>query len=93
MKVYDIKAIAEIAKSNNALFCVDNSFLTPYFQRPLELGADISMYSLTKYMNGHADVILGALVTNNKEMHDKFRFVQCGKCLFFNKIIFNLALT
>ncbi|KAK9722463.1 Cys/Met metabolism PLP-dependent enzyme [Popillia japonica] len=77
MKVYDIKAIAEIAKSNNALFCVDNSFLTPYFQRPLELGADISMYSLTKYMNGHADVILGALVTNNKEMHDKFRFVQC----------------
>ncbi|KAI4461921.1 trans-sulfuration enzyme family member [Holotrichia oblita] len=78
MKVSDIKAIAEIAKNNHAIFCVDNSFLTPYFQRPLELGADITMYSLTKYMNGHADVIMGALVTNNKEMHDKLRFIQYG---------------
>ncbi|KAI4461928.1 trans-sulfuration enzyme family member [Holotrichia oblita] len=78
LKVFDIKAIAEIAKNNNALFCVDNTFLTPYFQRPLELGADLSSYSLTKYMNGHTDVIMGAVVTNNKEMHDKLRFLQNG---------------
>ncbi|KRT83880.1 hypothetical protein AMK59_3307, partial [Oryctes borbonicus] len=59
MKVFDIKAIAEVAKNNHALLAVDNTFLTPYFQRPLELGADLSSYSLTKYMNGHSDVIMG----------------------------------
>ncbi|KAK9722461.1 Cys/Met metabolism PLP-dependent enzyme [Popillia japonica] len=76
LKVFDIRAIAEIAKNNGALFCVDNTFLTPYFQRPLELGADLSSYSLTKYMNGHTDVIMGAIVTNNKDLHDKLRFLQ-----------------
>lgn len=81
LKVFDIRAIAEIAKNNGALFCVDNTFLTPYFQRPLELGADLSSYSLTKYMNGHTDVIMGAIVTNNKDLHDKLRFLQNSKCI------------
>ncbi|GJQ75911.1 hypothetical protein Trydic_g17971 [Trypoxylus dichotomus] len=76
MKVFDIKAIAEVAKNNHALLAVDNTFLTPYFQRPLDLGADLSLYSLTKYMNGHSDVIMGAIVTNNSEMHDKLKFLQ-----------------
>lgn len=58
---------------------VDNTFLTSYFQRPLELGADIVMYSLTKYMNGHSDVIMGAAVTNNEDIHNKLRFLQNGK--------------
>lgn len=76
MKVFDIKAISEVAKNNHALLAVDNTFLTPYFQRPLDLGADMSTYSLTKYMNGHSDVIMGAIVTNNTELHDKLRFLQ-----------------
>lgn len=58
---------------------VDNTFLTSYFQRPLELGADIVMYSLTKYMNGHSDVIMGAAVTNSEEIHNKLRFLQNGE--------------
>lgn len=61
---------------------VDNTFLTPYFQRPLELGADIVMYSLTKYMNGHSDVIMGAAITNNEDIHNKLRFLQNGKFSF-----------
>lgn len=61
---------------------VDNTFLTSYFQRPLELGADVVMYSLTKYMNGHSDVIMGAAVTNNEDVHNKLRFLQNGKCFF-----------
>ncbi|KAI4461932.1 trans-sulfuration enzyme family member [Holotrichia oblita] len=76
LKIFDLKAIAEVAKNNHALLCVDNTFLTPYFQRPLELGADLTTYSLTKYMNGHSDVIMGAIITNNKELHDKLRFLQ-----------------
>lgn len=78
LKVCDIKAIAEIAKKNGAHLAVDNTFLTPYFQRPLELGADFSVYSLTKYMNGHSDVVMGAVVTNNTEMYNKLRFLQNG---------------
>lgn len=55
---------------------VDNSFLSSYLQRPLELGADMAMYSLTKYMNGHSDVIMGALVTNDEALHTNLRFLQ-----------------
>lgn len=84
LKIFDLRAIAEVAKNNHALLCVDNTFLTPYFQRPLELGADLTTYSLTKYMNGHSDVIMGAIITNNKELHDKLRFLQNGECTFFS---------
>lgn len=87
MKVFDIKAISEVAKNNHALLAVDNTFLTPYFQRPLDLGADMSTYSLTKYMNGHSDVIMGAIVTNNTELHDKLRFLQNGECFSINVVL------
>ncbi|XP_017778244.1 PREDICTED: putative cystathionine gamma-lyase 2 [Nicrophorus vespilloides] len=76
MKVMDIKAISTIAKEKNIVLAVDNTFLTPYFQRPLELGADLTVYSLTKYMNGHSDVIMGAILTNNHKHHEKLRFLQ-----------------
>merc|ERR1712079_665205 len=76
-KVADIAAVAEITKRHpNIFLVVDNTFLSSYFQRPLELGADIVMHSLTKYMNGHTDVIMGAACTNSEELHEKLRFLQ-----------------
>lgn len=63
-RISDIAAIAEIAKSKNILTCVDNTFSTPYFQLPLKLGADISLHSVTKYMNGHGDVVGGVVIAN-----------------------------
>lgn len=77
MKVIDIKAVAEIVHSKtDAFLVVDNTFLSAYFQRPLDLGADIVMYSLTKYMNGHTDVVMGSAATNNDKLHEKLRFYQ-----------------
>ncbi|CAG2067213.1 unnamed protein product [Timema podura] len=77
LKVIDIKAIsAIIQKHEDILLVVDNTFLTSYFQRPLELGADIVLYSITKYLNGHSDVIMGSIATNNKEAFDKLKFLQ-----------------
>src|SRR3972149_1355514 len=76
LKLIDIEAIARIAKKKNILIAVDNTFATPFFQKPLKLGADIVMHSTTKYLNGHSDVIGGALVTNNKELYDKLQFLQ-----------------
>lgn len=73
----DIAAIAKVARSRNGIiFAVDNTLLTPYFQRPLELGADISMYSCTKYMNGHNNVLAGALMFNSTEFYDGLQMVQ-----------------
>lgn len=77
LKLVDIAAVAEIVhKRENILLVVDNTFLSSYFQRPLELGADIVMHSLTKYMNGHSDVIMGAAMTNNEEVNTRLRFLQ-----------------
>nr|CAD7433071.1 unnamed protein product [Timema monikensis] len=77
LKVIDIKAIsAIIQKHEDILLVVDNTFLTSYFQRPLELGADIVLYSITKYLNGHSDVIMGSIATNHKEAFDKLKFLQ-----------------
>merc|ERR1712179_505406 len=77
LKVVDIRAVAEITKKHKDIFLVvDNTFESAYFQRPLELGADVSYYSLTKYMNGHTDVIMGAACTNDDELHEKLRFLQ-----------------
>merc|ERR1712045_115775 len=79
-KIVDIKACAEVVqkhkKDKKIFLVVDNTFLSSYFQRPLELGADIVMYSLTKYMNGHTDVIMGAAVTNSPDLHERLRFLQ-----------------
>lgn len=78
MKIADIRKASEIAKKHNIKVVVDNTFTTPYFQRPLELGADAVLYSLTKYMNGHSDVIMGAIVTSDKELYEKLQFLQYG---------------
>lgn len=76
MNIIDIEAMAEVAKSAKALLVVDNTFATPILQRPLELGADIVLHSATKYLGGHSDVVLGLLVTANKEIADKLYFIQ-----------------
>lgn len=73
MKVADIAAIAKIAKKHHVLLVVDNTFLTPYFQRPLTLGADIVLHSGTKYLCGHNDVIAGIVVVSTQELADHFR--------------------
>ncbi|HTI14420.1 MAG TPA: cystathionine gamma-synthase [Dictyobacter sp.] len=76
LRLVDIKAIVEIAHRHNILVVVDNTFSSPYFQRPLDLGADIVLHSTTKYINGHSDVIGGALVMNNKEVYEVIKFHQ-----------------
>jgi cystathionine beta-lyase/cystathionine gamma-synthase len=76
MKLADIAAIAQITKKHNVLFAVDNTFATPYLQKPLDLGADIVMHSATKYLGGHSDVIAGALVIKDKVLGDELHFKQ-----------------
>jgi cystathionine gamma-lyase len=80
LNIIDIKAIAEIAKKKKVLVAVDNTFATPYIQNPLELGADIVMHSVTKYLAGHSDVVMGALIVNSDELREKLAFIQnsCG---------------
>lgn len=74
MKLADIAEIAKITKKHTILFAVDNTFATPYLQKPLDLGADIVMHSATKYLGGHSDVIAGALVIKDKELGDQMHF-------------------
>lgn len=76
INIIDVKACSTIAKKHQILLAVDNTFATPYLQRPLELGADIVMHSATKYLGGHSDVVLGALVVNNQELAKKLYFIQ-----------------
>ncbi len=76
MKIIDIRAMAKIAKDKKAILVVDNTFATPLFQSPLKLGADIVVHSTTKYIGGHSDVIGGALMTSNDELHQQLRFIQ-----------------
>jgi cystathionine gamma-lyase len=76
LKLADIKAVSQIAKSKKMLSVVDNTFMSPYFQRPLELGADITMHSTTKYVGGHSDIIGGAVVVNDKDLAEKLYFIQ-----------------
>lgn len=80
MNVIDIAACTRIAKQHNLLVAVDNTFASPYLQNPLHLGADIVMHSVTKYLSGHSDVIMGALVTNDEKLHQELAFIQnsCG---------------
>lgn len=75
MNVTDIKALAEITKKHNILLIVDNTFLSPYFQNPLELGADIVVHSGTKFLGGHNDTLAGFLVTNREDISEKLRFL------------------
>ena len=76
LNIVDIDALSKIAKNNNIIFAVDNTFATPYIQVPLDFGADIVMHSATKYLGGHSDVIMGALVVNEKDLADKLYFIQ-----------------
>ena len=76
LNIIDIKAVSLIAKKNNILLAVDNTFATPYLQLPLDLGADIVMHSVTKYIGGHSDVVMGALIVKDKELADKLYFIQ-----------------
>jgi cystathionine beta-lyase len=76
MKLADIAAIAKITKDKNVLFAVDNTFATPYLQKPLDLGADIVMHSATKYLGGHSDVIAGALIVKNEQLGEQLHFQQ-----------------
>lgn len=76
MNIIDIEATAKIAKKHNILLGVDNTFATPYLQQPLDLGADIVMHSATKYLGGHSDVVMGALVVNDKDLADRLYFIQ-----------------
>jgi len=76
MNIIDIKAVSKVAKKHNVLLAVDNTFATPYLQVPLDLGADIIMHSATKYLGGHSDVVMGALVVNDKELADRLYFIQ-----------------
>lgn len=74
--ITDIEAICKIAKEHNIPVCVDNTFCSPYLQKPLELGADVVMHSMTKFINGHADIVAGMLVTKTKEHYDRLRSVM-----------------
>lgn len=76
MNVIDIKAVSALAKKHKVLLAVDNTFATPYLQRPLDLGADIVMHSATKYLGGHSDVVVGALAVKDKDLADKLYFIQ-----------------
>ena len=76
MNVVDIKSMSFLAKKNNILLCVDNTFATPYIQRPLDLGADIVMHSATKYIAGHSDVVIGAVVLNDENLYKNLSFIQ-----------------
>ncbi len=76
MNIIDIESTSKIAKRHNILLAVDNTFATPYLQQPLELGADIVMHSATKYLGGHSDVVMGALIVKNKDLAEKLYFIQ-----------------
>ena len=76
MNIIDIKAVVSMAKESNIKVAVDNTFATPYLQRPLELGADIVMHSVTKYLGGHSDVVMGALITNNEAIAEEMYRIQ-----------------
>ncbi|MFT4565162.1 MAG: cystathionine gamma-lyase [Saprospiraceae bacterium] len=76
LSIIDIKAACEIAHRSDVKVCVDNTFSSPYLQNPLDLGADIVTHSATKYINGHSDVIHGAVITSDKEVADSLRFIQ-----------------
>jgi cystathionine gamma-lyase len=80
LNIIDIEAMAKLAKEHNVLLAVDNTFASPYLQNPLDLGADIVMHSVTKYLGGHSDVIMGALIVNDDQLAERLYFIQnsCG---------------
>ncbi len=80
MQIIDVEGVAKISKANNLILTVDNTFASPYLQNPIDLGADIVMHSVTKYIGGHSDVVMGALVTNDEKLYKDLWFIYnaCG---------------
>jgi cystathionine gamma-lyase/cystathionine beta-lyase len=80
MQIIDIAGVAKVAKAHKLLLTVDNTFASPYLQNPIDLGADIVMHSVTKYLGGHSDVVMGALMMNDEELYKQLRFIynSCG---------------
>ncbi|MBL7900803.1 MAG: cystathionine gamma-synthase [Bacteroidia bacterium] len=80
MQIIDIEAVVKIAREHKVISAVDNTFASPYLQNPLDLGADIVMHSVTKYLGGHSDVVMGALVTNSDNLYEQLAFIHnsCG---------------
>lgn len=76
LNIVDIEAICKVAKKHNVLTCVDNTFASPYLQQPIGLGADLVMHSATKYLGGHSDVVLGAVIAKTEELGKRLRFIQ-----------------
>ncbi len=76
MNIVDIAAMVKVAKEANAMLCVDNTFATPYLQNPLDLGADVVMHSVTKFLGGHSDVVMGALITSNEKIAEEIYRIQ-----------------
>ena len=70
--------MAKLAKANESILAVDNTFCSPHFQSPLKLGADLVVHSVTKYINGHSDVVMGAVCTNDESLYNKLKFLQNG---------------
>lgn len=79
LKICDIQGVAEICKEHGVLFVVDNTFMSPYLQSPLALGADMVVHSITKYIGGHSDVVMGCICLNDKELYDRLFFtIKCN---------------
>lgn len=78
LKITDIAKVAAVTKKQNCLLAVDNTFCSPYFQNPLSLGADLVVHSVTKYIGGHSDVVMGVVCTNREDLYQKLRFTQNG---------------
>jgi len=76
LKIADIRAAVAIAKKHKIIVVVDNTFMSPYYQRPLELGVDLVVHSVTKYLGGHSDVLMGVIATNSFELYDRLKFLQ-----------------
>jgi cystathionine gamma-lyase len=76
LQIVDIRAVCQLARSKGILTCVDNTFASPYLQTPLDLGADLVMHSATKYLGGHSDLVLGAVVASTPELADRLHFIQ-----------------
>lgn len=81
LKVTDIQEVTSAIKkiNPNVIIAIDNTFMSPYFQNPLELGVDLCMTSITKYVNGHSDVVMGSISTNRTELYDRLKYLQNGK--------------
>ncbi len=80
ISIIDLKMVAEVAKKHKLIYAVDNTFATPYLQRPIDFGADIVMHSVTKYLGGHSDVIMGAVIVKDEKLCERLSFIQnsCG---------------